>query len=74
MHDTRGNNNISMNFLRLSRSRIGTIYTGPLLFNILPAHIRELDIKHFVSSIKQYFILKAFYSIDEILKDKFVDI
>lgn len=72
-HDypTRFNTDINIRFLRLSRSRSGSGYYGPKLFNVLPPSVRDLDEGPFRRTLKVFLQKKAFYSLDEFLNDDF---
>lgn len=71
---TRNNENILPDFRRLTRTRRGTDYYCVMFFNALPLAVRQLEEILFIKKIKQYLILKSFYSIREYLTDDFIDL
>ena len=64
-YNTRNNNNLFIEHLRLEKSRHATDYYGPYFFNKLPLQIRILPLNQFKNKIKIFFISKAFYSLNE---------
>lgn len=64
-YETRCRNQIVLNFHRVNRSRNAINYYGPKLFNCLPESIKDLNFKCFCSSIKNFLLEKAFYSVNE---------
>ena len=64
-HNTRNNNNLFIEYLRLKKSRHATDYYGPLFYNKLPLQIRSLPLNLFKIKVKKFLISKAFYSLDE---------
>lgn len=71
---TRNRYDIVPEFHRLGRTRRGTDYYCIKFFNVLPACIRELEEKQFRIKIKNYLMLKAFYSLDDYLNNCFDDL
>jgi hypothetical protein len=49
----------------------GLYYMSIKIFNELPEHIAELveDKKHFISTLRKYFVDKSYYSIEEFYKN-----
>ena len=76
IHDyqTRTNNNIIPNYLRLARTRVGVEYHCVKFFNVLPVTVRNVNNKEFKTCLKRYLIEKEFFSFDEYLKNKFSDL
>lgn len=70
-YPTRKNNDLNVRFLRLAKSRSGSEYYGPRLFNALPPLIRNLDEGLFKRRLKAFLASKAFYSLGEFLNDSF---
>lgn len=68
-YDTRKGGDLSIEFMRLTRSRTAVSYHGIQLFNRLPLRVRELPLSGFRGRLKAYFLAKAFFSVDEILSD-----
>lgn len=66
-HDTRLNNNIHLQYLRLKRTRLASNYYSPLFFNKLPQHIKTLPIDKYKLSVKKVLLSKSFYNIQEFL-------
>lgn len=73
-YPTRNNINIVPSFHRLGRTRRGGDYYGAIFYNVLPAHIRELGQVTFIKRVKNYLILKSFYSLEEYLNNDFSDL
>jgi len=65
--NTRGCRDLDGGFHRLQRTRTGTKYWGPRLFNKLPTEVRSLPFKRFKCVVKDFLKKNAFYSIDEFL-------
>lgn len=73
-HDTRGSVNLTVPFHRISASRSGLTYFAPLLFNSLPPLVRQLPLKKFVVHVREHLLLRAYYSVQECLDDRFSNI
>ena len=73
-HDTRGSVNLAVPFHRISASRSGLTYFAPLLFNSLPSLVRQLPLKKFVVHVREHLLLRAYYSVQECLDDRFSNI
>ncbi|KAK9686146.1 hypothetical protein QE152_g37412 [Popillia japonica] len=72
-YNTRRGSDIRLNYLRLLKSMDGVNYYAIKFFNVLPSNVRQLPFAHFKSSVKNYLISKAFYTIDEFLVNDFID-
>ena len=72
-YPTRHNNNIDLNYLRLTKSMNGVNFYGPKFYNKLPTHIRNLDMKRFKSKVQRFLIAKAYYQISEFFEDSMID-
>nr|CAI5841041.1 unnamed protein product [Callosobruchus analis] len=70
-YNTRSTGTLDIPFVRLSKSQKSLKYIGPKYFNILPLHIRSLDLNAYKLTIKQFLIKHAFYSHNEFLDFKF---
>lgn len=68
-YTTRNNNDLDIGFLRLSRSRTGSAYYGPKLFNALPLSVRSLDAGQFKNRLRAFLVKRAFYSLEEFFMD-----
>ena len=64
-YNTRNNNNLFIEHLRLKKSRHATDYYRPYFFNKLPLQIRILPLNQFKNKIKIFLISKAFHSLNE---------
>lgn len=73
-YETRHGDNILPDFHRLSKTRRGTDYYCVLFFNVLPNHIRDLDEKLFKHKLREYLVIKCFYSVQEYLSGNFSDL
>lgn len=75
VHDylTRGRNNLMPNFSRLTRTRNGPNHLGVKFFNVLPDHIRQLDLMTLKARMRLYLKRKAFYTFEEYLRNSFCD-
>lgn len=72
--DTRSRHHVNINLHRVNASRCGRTFFGPKLFNLLPTNIKMLPTKEFLSCLKKYLTEMAFYSIQECLDCKFVNL
>lgn len=70
-YHTRTRDDILIKFLRLRRSREGSMYYGPKLYNALPPAVRELELTVFKKKIRSLLLARAYYSIDEFVDDDF---
>lgn len=70
-YDTRNRCNINTNYVRLKRSCIGTVL-GSKMFNKLPQHIRKLNEKTFIATVKKYLLSQAFYDVQEFFNKKII--
>lgn len=66
-YETRQADNVYINFLRLKKSSIATLYYAPKFFNKLPRTMRFLSEKDFILQVKNMLCTNAFYSFDEFL-------
>lgn len=66
-YNTRLNNNIHLEYLRLRRTRLASNYYAPLFFNKLPQNIKLLPIDKYKLSIKKMLLSQAFYNVQEFL-------
>lgn len=64
-HDTRNKNNLRPIYHRLQRCQGGPGYHAVKLFNRLPEHVIQLNKSQFKNKIKDFLVIKAFYSLDE---------
>lgn len=70
-YPTRGNADLVIGFRRLSKSRNGSGYYSPKLFNALPPWFRVIDEQSFRKRLKVFLVAGAFYSINEFLNADF---
>lgn len=70
-YPTRNRDKININFLRLRKTQNGTNYYGILFFNVLPMHVKQLDMNKFKISVKNFLLKNAFYSFEEFLAADF---
>ena len=68
-YNTRKNNNIRHNSLRLKRSRNGGNYFGIKFYNCIGSRIRELPRQKFLGYLKAYLVEGAFFSIAEFMEN-----
>lgn len=68
-YDTRNREDLSVEFLRLTRSRTGVSFDGIKLFNLLPTVLKLLPLADFRHELKAYFLRGAFFSLQEIYSD-----
>lgn len=66
-YNTRTKNNLIVPFHRIDKARTGTNYDAVRLYNALPDHLKEVDSKKFIRTVKEYLLNGAFYSIDEFI-------
>lgn len=66
--------NIRIPYHRVSASRCGKSYYGPLIYNLLPDTMKACRTKTFAVRLKRFLAAKAYYSVNECLKDKFSNI
>ena len=64
-YQTRGREDLSTEFKRLTRSRTGVSFEGIKLFNLLPVSLREQSVIIFRRKLKECFLKRAFFSIQE---------
>lgn len=64
-HSTRNKNNFKLEQEKLTRIKQQVKHMGLQLFNILPKHIKQLDIIQFKDRLKKFFINNVFYTIEE---------
>lgn len=70
-YPTRNRDKININFLRLKKTQNSTNYYGILFYNALPAHVKQLDLNRFKTSVKNFLLRGAFYSFEEFLDADF---
>lgn len=73
-YPTRNCDKININFLRLKQTQVGTNYYGITFYNVLPPHVKQLDLKTFKMLIKKLLLRNAFYSFEEFLEADFNDL
>lgn len=60
-YDTRHKNDLTINYLRLSRDRTGSHYYGIKFYNVLPEEIKNLGFKNFKSFMKSFLVNNPFF-------------
>lgn len=73
-YDTRNKDKLFLKYHRLEKTRDGTSYFGPKMYNALPHRIKNLNINCFIKILKKYLLSKVFYSIEEYLNNNFNDL
>ena len=68
-YGTRNGQNLLPTFKRTSTARDGVNFYGVKFFNKLPSWVQDLPFNKFKDIVKNYLLLKAFYSLDECLSD-----
>ena len=69
-HFTRGNKNIHITKNKLKMTDNCPIYAGSLFYNKLPVELKNLKDCTFKNCLKQYFLAKCYYKVNEFLYDK----
>lgn len=67
-YDTRHKDDLSVEYLRVCKSQVGTNYYCIKLYNVLPLKIKELPYDKFIRDVKTVLIENSFYSLDEFLQ------
>lgn len=70
-YDTRTTQDLVVPYHRLSATRSGITYYAPLLFNLLPVDVRKWPEKKFLRETTNFLIEKAYFSIEECIRDRF---
>src|SRR5699024_472238 len=68
-YNTRFNKNICLKKHKLTKSRTRTEYFAIKFMNVVPQAVQTLELNSFKTVIKKFQIKKAFYSVEEFLKD-----
>lgn len=66
-HDTRNKNEILVPKVRLNIEKQNPFYYGPVLYNKLPAKIKDMNYKHFKQTTMNMLASHSFYNIEEYL-------
>lgn len=67
-YSTRNGENLVPSYHRLQRTRRGADFYGINFFNVLPTHIKNLNLEQFKKKVRSCLISGAFYSFEEYLE------
>ena len=68
-YNTRNRDDIKISFKRLTKSRNGVNHYAAQFYNVIHRSVRVLPSRSFLSIMKKYLLKKAYYSLEEFLKD-----